>query len=132
MRGISLGEPVVFQSKVKRLALRLFTLGAVVLLTAGRIGGDEIRKRGETGGPSGAPVPPATAGGIRISVDGPLWAPAGCAIPLMLRIEDPNGALVEDPGLRVTLVLGGSAIFVQGATTNRALVEFVEGRVTVE
>ncbi len=64
------------------------------------------------------------------------------AVPITYRLEDRLGNPISDlPGVRMTLTVDGSATFgtvategilISGGGTDRALVEFVDGRVTLE
>ena len=79
---------------------------------------------------------------LRVRLDSPRFVLAGASAPITFRLESPDGTLLPSlVGVRGTLTLDGAAVFgtfaangllLQGGGTNRALVEFVDGLVTLE
>ena len=100
---------------------------------------DQNNMDGDALGDSCDPYPDAV---LRIRSDPRLFALAGGSVPVTFRLEEPSGTLLNSlVGVRVTLTLDGTANFgtvahdgllIQGGGTNRALVEFVDGLVTLE
>ena len=100
---------------------------------------DQSNRDGDARGDTCDPYPDHD---LVVQIEGDEWAIAGEAAELTYRLTERDGTfLPELTGVRITLTAGGEAVFgesalagllVEGGGTDRALVEFVDGIVTLE